>query len=170
VPLQESFYAFCNASKAGSKAATDKTVKKIFTDCKFFGKALTQAEMDIKLRKVMGNKAKEADLAMFEAFLKEVAPAYGKDHSCTPEEAVAQMKEKISSTGPGQTGVTKASGDAATQRLTDVAGYTGAHKERFDAESGKGKGIEGRVDRDAHAAAGYVGNYKNAGAYDQSHK
>ena len=72
----------------------------------------------------MGNKAKyvfigiffhyykkllvyrEADLAMFEAFLKEVAPAYGKDHGCTPEEAVAQMKEKISSTGPGQTGVT----------------------------------------------------------------
>ena len=79
----------------------------------------------------------------------------------------------------------KSSGDAATQRLTDVAGYTGAHKvpvnpssasyyielsltarftyfpqERFDAETGKGKGVEGRVDRDAHAAAGYVGGYK----------
>ena len=66
-------------------------------------------------------------------------------------------------------------------------------QERFDAESGKGKGIEGRVDRDAHADAGYVGGYKvrfplraprlalrsphdfalsmqGAGAYDQSHK
>ena len=60
MPFQESFYAFCNATKIGSRAATDKTVKKIFTDCKFFGKALTQAEMDIKLRKVMGNKAKYA--------------------------------------------------------------------------------------------------------------
>ena len=49
---------------------------------------------------------READLAMFEAFLKEVGPAYGKDHGCTPEEAVAQMKEKIGSSGPGQTGVT----------------------------------------------------------------
>ena len=37
--------------------ATTKTVKKIFTDIKLFGKALTQAEMDIKLAKVMG-KAK----------------------------------------------------------------------------------------------------------------
>ena len=43
---------------------------------------------------------------MFEAFLKEVAPAYGKDHNCTPDEAVAQMKEKIGNTGPGQTGTT----------------------------------------------------------------
>jgi hypothetical protein len=31
-------------------------------------------------------------------------------------------------------------------KLTDPSKYTGTHKERFDS-SGKGKGIEGRVDR-----------------------
>ena len=36
--------------------------------------------------------------------------------------------------------------DATTARLTDASGYTGSHKERFDAD-GKGKGIDGRVDK-----------------------
>ena len=51
----------------------------------------------------------------------------------------------------------------ATARLTDVKGYTGAHKERFDAETGKGKGKEGRADVTRNT--GYVGNYKNDGTY-----
>jgi hypothetical protein len=50
--------------------------------------------------------------------------------------------------------------------MTDVSGYTGSHKERFD-ESGKGKGVDGRMDRVENT--GYVGNYKNAGTYDKKH-
>eukprot|EP01117_Protostelium_nocturnum_P018686 TRINITY_DN7865_c0_g1_i1.p1 TRINITY_DN7865_c0_g1~~TRINITY_DN7865_c0_g1_i1.p1 ORF type:complete len:235 (+),score=76.51 TRINITY_DN7865_c0_g1_i1:87-791(+) len=38
-------------------------------------------------------------------------------------------------------------------RLTNPKNFTGTHKERFDAE-GKGKGIDGRVDR--HENSGYV--------------
>ena len=53
-------------------------------------------------------------------------------------------------------------------RLTDTSKYTGSHKERFD-ESGKGKGIEGRVDRDDKAAEGYVGGYKGKDTYDKTH-
>lgn len=53
------------------------------------------------------------------------------------------------------------------QRLTDVKGYTGAHKERFDAETGKGKGAEGREERADNT--GYVGGYKGAGTYDKTH-
>lgn len=48
--------------------------------------------------------------------------------------------------------------------LTDVSGYTGSHKERFD-EEGKGKGIEGRVD--TVDDSGYVGNYKGAGTFEK---
>ena len=48
-------------------------------------------------------------------------------------------------------------------RLTDTSKYTGSHKERFD-ESGKGKGIEGRVDK--MDDSGYVGGYKNKDSYD----
>nr|KAG5709466.1 hypothetical protein BaRGS_023148 [Batillaria attramentaria] len=36
---------------------------------------------------------------------------------------------------------------AVVDRLTDVKGYTGSHKERFDAESGKGKGWNESVSR-----------------------
>ena len=53
-------------------------------------------------------------------------------------------------------------------RLTDSSKYTGSHKERFD-ESGKGKGIEGRVDRDDKVAEGYVGVYKEKDTYDETH-
>ncbi|GFN91888.1 tubulin polymerization-promoting protein family member 3 [Plakobranchus ocellatus] len=56
--------------------------------------------------------------------------------------------------------------DETTARLTDASGYTGSHKERFD-KDGKGKGLEGRVDKADNS--GYVGNYKNAGTYDQCH-
>ncbi|KAK7111820.1 tubulin polymerization-promoting protein family member 2-like [Littorina saxatilis] len=56
---------------------------------------------------------------------------------------------------------------AVVDRLTDVKGYTGAHKERFDAESGKGKGMEGRVEKTDNS--GYVGNYKGADTFDKTH-
>lgn len=51
--------------------------------------------------------------------------------------------------------------------MTDASKYTGAHKSRFDADTGKGKGIEGRVDKTDNS--GYVGAYKGAGTYDKKH-
>ena len=60
----------------------------------------------------------------------------------------------------------KAVKSEAVDRLTDTSKYTGSHKERFD-ESGKGKGIDGRRDVDANAAAGYVGAYKGKDTYDK---
>jgi hypothetical protein len=51
-------------------------------------------------------------------------------------------------------------------KMTDASKYTGSHKERFDAD-GKGKGIEGRENRQENS--GYVGNYKNSGTYDKTH-
>jgi len=50
--------------------------------------------------------------------------------------------------------------------MTDTSQYTGAHKERFDAE-GHGKGIDGRADQAKNT--GYVGNYKGDGTYDKKH-
>lgn len=44
-----------------------------------------------------------------------------------------------------------------------MKGYTGSHKERFDADTGKGKGKEGRADTAQNT--GYVANYKNEGTY-----
>jgi hypothetical protein len=68
--------------------------------------------------------------------------------------------------GPSTAGTTGTANKANVARMTDTSGYTGSHKERFD-ESGKGKGIEGRADRDENS--GYVGNYKGANTYDKKH-
>ncbi|KAI1718030.1 p25-alpha domain-containing protein [Ditylenchus destructor] len=57
-------------------------------------------------------------------------------------------------------------GGSVYSRLTDHTKYTGAHKERFDAE-GKGRGKAGRVD--AVENTGYVASYKNKDTYDKSH-
>ena len=48
--------------------------------------------------------------------------------------------------------------------MTDASKYTGAHKERFDAD-GKGKGADGRTDKADNS--GYVGNYKGEGTYNK---
>lgn len=50
--------------------------------------------------------------------------------------------------------------------MTDTSQYTGAHKERFDAD-GHGKGIDGRADLSKNS--GYVGNYKGEDTYDKKH-
>ena len=57
----------------------------------------------------------------------------------------------------------KQSATGGVDRMTDTANYTGAHKERFDAD-GKGKGLDGR--EDMHDGSGYVGAYKGAGSYE----
>ncbi|XP_014777243.1 tubulin polymerization-promoting protein family member 2 isoform X1 [Octopus bimaculoides] len=68
------------------------------------------------------------------------------------------------STGRPNVKEVKVSKTGNVDKLTDVSGYTGTHKERFDAE-GKGKGIEGRVN--LQDESGYVGNYKGAGTFDE---
>lgn len=75
----------------------------------------------------------------------------------------ADLAQCLSSGGP-HVKVVKQSATGNVGGLTDASKYTGAHKERFDAD-GKGKGIEGRVDRSDNS--GYVGNYKGAGTYDE---
>ena len=51
-------------------------------------------------------------------------------------------------------------------RMTDASKYTGAHKQRFDAE-GKGKGKAGREEQVENT--GYVGNYKGKDTFDKKH-
>ena len=59
------------------------------------------------------------------------------------------FQQKISKTG-------------GVDKMTDSSQYTGAHKERFDAD-GKGKGADGRTDKVENT--GYVGQYKGDGTY-----
>ncbi|CAL8079620.1 unnamed protein product [Calicophoron daubneyi] len=169
--MEEVFLAFCDAAKKGSKTATDKTLKKICTDCQLYNKNLNANLVDIALRKHVGNQKTDMDFNSFQRFIDGAfGEAYAQSKKITVEQAAAEIRDKISKGAPKGHGTTATSSDAATARLTDVKGYTGAHKERFDLESGKGKGIEGReYVMDKNAQEGYVGGYKGKGTYDKTH-
>ncbi|RNA35194.1 tubulin polymerization-promoting family member 2-like [Brachionus plicatilis] len=96
----------------------------------------------------------------FDALVHQIA-----DSKKTSYEAVLEKLNSVS--GPSTAGTTGVANAGNVARMTDTSKYTGAHKERFDAD-GKGKGADGREDRSKNT--GYVGNYKNDGTYDQTHK
>ncbi|VDD79632.1 unnamed protein product [Mesocestoides corti] len=170
--MEESFLAFCDFVKKGSTTCTDKTLKKICTDCGIYCKGMDANRVDIQFRKHLGNARRDVDYAGFCAFLQgELADAYVEAKHLDREAAIQELEDKVASGKPGGHGTTSISKNSVTARLTDHRGYTGSHKERFDAETGKGKGKEGRENLvDKKAQQGYVGNYKNMDTYDKMHK
>lgn len=166
--LREIFAEFCDKTKKGAHTATDKTIRKMCLDCKICGKKLDSNAVDIAFKKHLGNSVKEMDFDSFKQFLGgSLSEEYARAMGITKDEALHQLIEKIKAGSPKMHGTTSVSNDRATQALTNVEGYTGSHKNRFDLETGKGKGLEGRVDRSD--SSGYVGNYKGAGTYDKTH-
>ncbi|KAM7535163.1 hypothetical protein Aperf_G00000100670 [Anoplocephala perfoliata] len=163
--LKASFLAFCDFTKKGSTTCNDKTLKKICTDCKLYSKDMDQTRVDIQFRKHIGNAKKDVDFDGFLSFIQgPFADAYASANKISKEEAANQLKEKIAKCNPGLNKATEIAKNEATTRLTDVTKYTGTHKQRFDAETGKGKGLEGR--EDIADDSGYVQGYKNKGTYD----
>ncbi|VDD75115.1 unnamed protein product [Mesocestoides corti] len=146
--LHEKFLLFCDFVKKGSTTATDKTVKRIFTDGGIYCKGMDANRVDIEFRGHIGNNKRDVDFKGFVDFLegrlaKTYAAAQGIDDVA---EAAAQLKAKVENATPQLRGATKTSNDATTARLTDVRGFTGSAKERFDPSTGKGKGKAGRED------------------------
>ncbi|KAK4468354.1 hypothetical protein MN116_008147 [Schistosoma mekongi] len=145
--LKQSFLSFCNFVKKGSTTATDKTIKKICTDCQIYSKKLDANRVDIEFRGYIGSTKRDVDFPGFVSFLEgRLAKVYASANGIEQEEAVVVLKRKIAEASPAIHGGTKISSDPTTSRLTDVKTFTGSHKERFNAETGKGLGKAGRVD------------------------
>ena len=134
--MKVTFYEFCDAAKKGSTTCTDKTLKRICTDCKIYCKGFDQNRCDIQFRKHIGNAKKDCDYEDFLRFIEgPMAEAYAQARGIEQQAAVNELQAKIISGGPSAHGATKVSKDDSTARLTDVSGYTGSHKERFDVEN-----------------------------------
>ncbi|XP_073233053.1 tubulin polymerization-promoting protein family member 2-like [Porites lutea] len=167
--LKTVFNSFC-AFGAGSKdaQATMDNAKfgKLFRDLKLYDKKFTSTDTDIIFNRpeVKSKTERKINFSQFKKALELCAEKkYGS------KDDLGKLIEKIcAGKGPATSGATKAVKAGGVDRLTDTSKYTGSHKERFD-ESGKGKGIEGRVDRDDKAAEGYVGGYKGKDTYDKTH-
>ncbi|NXJ98522.1 TPPP2 protein, partial [Corythaixoides concolor] len=158
-------FAVYGDRSASGNDMTGKNFSKMCKECGVMdGKAVTSTDIDIVFNKVKTKGACTITFAEFQQAMKELCIKRFKGKS--PEEALQAVYGLIEGKEPGSVGATKATKVGAVERLTDTSKYTGSHKERFD-ESGKGKGLAGR--QDLADSSGYVGAYKGAGTYDQTH-
>ncbi|KAJ3662369.1 hypothetical protein Zmor_006723 [Zophobas morio] len=171
---------FVNFSKFGDTKSDGRTITltqidKWLKQAQVIGKKITTTDtgicfnkfkyiVELKREDVIINRmfllrSKTIDCPTFIKFIEDLA----QQKSIPPPE----IKDKLASCGlPGTTKATQSVSVGAVDRLTDTSKYTGAHKERFDAE-GKGKGISGRAD--VADNSGYVGGYKGQNTYDKTH-
>ncbi|NXQ92747.1 TPPP2 protein, partial [Nyctibius grandis] len=158
-------FAIYGDTSASGNDMTGKNFSKMCKECGVMdGKAVTSTDVDIVFNKVKTKGARTITFAEFQQAMKELCGKRFKGKS--PEEALQAVYGLIEGKEPGNVGTTKATKAGGVERLTDTSKYTGSHKERFD-ESGKGKGLAGRQDLTDNS--GYVGAYKGAGTYDQTH-
>ncbi|KAL1242379.1 Golgi reassembly-stacking protein [Trichinella spiralis] len=160
-------------SKFGNQAAVEITGKNFDKWLKDAGvldlKAITTTMTGIAFSKVAGPKRKTLNYKESKEVLVKVAEdRASKTHKNVQDELDSICKRLTALEGPSINSTTKTVHQDVIDRLTDVTKYTGSHKERFDAETGKGKGKAGREDLVDNS--GYVGSYKNRGTYDKTHK
>ncbi|NWS59631.1 TPPP2 protein, partial [Chunga burmeisteri] len=159
------FAIYGDASASGNKM-TGKNFSKMCKECRVMdGKAVTGTDIDIVFCKVKTKGARTITFADFQQAMKELCSKAFKGES--PEEALQAVYGLIVGKEPGSMGTTKARKVGGIKRLTDTSCiYTGTHKLGFQ-ENGKGKGLAGRCNLTENS--GYVGAYKGAGKYDQTH-
>lgn len=147
-------------TKSNGTTLTTKQFSKLCKETKIMNKACTSTDIDIVFAKVKTTGQKVINFDEFCNALKDLA----KKRFPKADNGFDKCIELLNGVTPGNAGTTKTSKTGGVAKMTDTSQYTGAHKERFGAD-GKGKGIDGRVDRVDNT--GYVGNYKGEGTYDQ---
>lgn len=145
-----------------------KNLQKMMKDAGVIDAKYTTQLFDNDIARVLGKLtsggtyAKGIKTLEFQGF-KQLIEQVAASKNTTGDQIAAKV---VGAGGPQLVGVTTATNKNITDRMTDTSQYTGAHKERFDAE-GHGKGIQGREDLTKNT--GYVGNYKGEGTYDKKH-
>ena len=119
-----------------------KAYTKLLREAKVITKKFTSNDTDIiftKAKTMGGRKhTKKMNFEEFQQSLGLIAAQKGID--------VAKVEAKICQqvAGGAKSSGTKVAAAAVTDRLTNTAAYTGAHKQRFD-QNGQGMGAAGRV-------------------------
>merc|ERR1712110_784642 len=155
-----SFEVFAKHGKpaASGQDIDNKNFSKLCKDSKIVNKTCTTTDVDIVFSKVKAKGSRTITFDQFCEALKELAKKRFKGQ----ENGFDQCIELAGNASPTAKGVTKTSKTGGVSKMTDTSQYTGAHKERFNAD-GSGKGLDGRVDKFSNT--GYVGNYKGDGTY-----
>eukprot|EP00164_Ancoracysta_twista_P000998 GFYU01001303.1.p1 GENE.GFYU01001303.1~~GFYU01001303.1.p1 ORF type:complete len:374 (-),score=111.14 GFYU01001303.1:85-1158(-) len=134
--LESVFEAYCSFGGGASKVEMDGAKwAKFCKNSNLLDKKFVQTDIDIIFAKVKGKTERKIIFMQFEEALGHVAAKKGISYE--------ELKDIVlASGGPASSG-TKAQGGGIYDKLTDSSQYTGAHKERFDAE-GQGRGAAGR--------------------------
>lgn len=141
--IYQDFAAFGATRGVGMPMMDGPKFAKFAKDCKLVDKSnLTPTDVDLIFAKA---KSKTERRITFEQFCTAVTMMADKRY---PEQAgdgamEALMKKIITSQGPKASTATVADSSGIYSKLTDTSLYTGAHKERFNAD-GTGKGLDGR--------------------------
>jgi len=152
--LRENFEKFCAFGRGSVGSSLDSLSEGSTMDgqkwAKFArdsglidGKKITTTEIDIIFSKVKAKDRRRIDWGEFKEALKMVAAKkYPDKHK---QDAFTQVMYDVcvKADGPQLHDTTHVQHDDVVNRLTDVDGYTGTHKNRFDSE-GHGLGLEGR--------------------------
>uniref|UniRef100_A0A5S6QDY9 Uncharacterized protein n=1 Tax=Trichuris muris TaxID=70415 RepID=A0A5S6QDY9_TRIMR len=151
-------------TKFGNQAAVEMTGKNFDKWLKDAGvldtKGITTTMTGIAFSKVAGPRRKTLDYHETREVLVKVAEDRASKTHKSVQEELDRICERLSKLeGPTVNSTTKTVAKGVVDRLTDVSKYTGSHKERFDVETGKGKGKAGR--EDIVDQSGYVSSYKN---------
>ncbi|CAI4229951.1 unnamed protein product [Auanema sp. JU1783] len=157
-------------TKFGSATATEMTGKNFDKWLKDAGvidpKGVTTTMTGIAFSKITGPK-KKATFDETKKIIKTVAEDRARQSKKSVQDELDFITNKLANLeAPTVNSAAKSDANGVYSRLTDHTKYTGAHKERFDAE-GKGKGKAGREDTVKHT--GYVASYKNKDTYDKAH-
>ncbi|XP_045212483.2 tubulin polymerization-promoting protein family member 2-like isoform X2 [Mercenaria mercenaria] len=176
--IVEKFENFCTLSGSTDKTHMNpKANGKLVKDCfeshykKYDVKAICDASVFPALKE-KGKPHMTVNKVTVNSYLNKTAHEIAKKKTKNPkiaekDDEVKIIKADLCKWMKAETPHIKQIKQSATGNvddLTDTSHYTGSHKERFDA-CGKGKGIEGRVDKVEYT--GYVDAYKGEGTYDK---
>ncbi|CAH8465526.1 unnamed protein product [Dicrocoelium dendriticum] len=129
-PLKNAFLAYCSVISHDSTKGNSSTIRKMCTDTGINKTKMKQNDVDLEYTRCFGTSKEAIDYRAFLLFVNDfLGPTYGRMNGLEKDEAVAEIREKLSNARPQLKNTTKPSNDAVTQRLFNPENYPQAHRD-----------------------------------------
>lgn len=134
---------FCQFGGAHGETELDGAkFAKLCKECGVLSKSCTRTDVDLEFARVKTHGQRKINFDQFQTALESLAAKkYGR--GVDKAEAFDRLKSTILKSGGPEVHGTEAVSGGIVGKLTDTSLYTGAHRERFDAD-GHGRGAAGR--------------------------
>ncbi|KAF5405834.1 p25-alpha domain containing protein [Paragonimus heterotremus] len=134
--LRAAFLAYCSFISHDSSKGNSSTIRKMCTDTGINKTKMKQNDIDLEYSRCFGTSKEQIDYKAFLHFVTDyLGPVYGKMNGIEREQAVAEVKDKLSKATPQLRNTTKPSKDALTQRLVDPNLYPQPYRDKVSTET-----------------------------------